>query len=110
MSSCSTPLSRAGLAECVDAVIETALAERRLVGTLVLIAENGELVYRRAAGLADREAGRVMREDALFRLASVSKPIVSTAALVLVAQGRLALDEPIGRWLPTFQPCLPDGG
>lgn len=110
MSSCSTPLSRAGLSTRVDAVIEAALTERRLVGIVVLIAENGELVYRRAAGLADREAGRVMREDALFRLASVSKPIVSTAAMVLVARGRLALNEPIGRWLPAFQPCLPDGG
>lgn len=109
MSTCSIPLSRMSFAERVDAVIEAALAERRLVGTLVLIAENGELVYRRAAGLADRETGRAMHKDALFRLASVSKPVVSSAAMVLVAQGHLALDEPIDHWLPAFQPRLPNG-
>ncbi|MBB6559063.1 CubicO group peptidase (beta-lactamase class C family) [Acidovorax soli] len=50
-----------------------------------------------------------MALDAVFRLASVSKPIVSTAALVLVAQGRLDLDAGIERWLPEFQPRLADG-
>jgi hypothetical protein len=57
----------------------------------------GEQVYRRAAGMADREAGKPMRIDALFRLASVSNPILSTAALVLMAQGRLRLEDPVAR-------------
>ncbi|TAJ66290.1 MAG: class A beta-lactamase-related serine hydrolase [Variovorax sp.] len=93
----------------IDAAIDRALAEQRLVGAVVLVAHDGRLVHRRAAGLADREAGRPMREDALFRLASVSKPIVSTAAMVLAAQGRLALDDAVTRWLPDFRPRLPDG-
>jgi len=50
-----------------------------------------------------------MSLDTIFRLASVSKPIVSTAALVLAAQGRLALDDHIEHWLPKFQPRLADG-
>lgn len=50
-----------------------------------------------------------MTLDTVFRLASVSKPIVSTAALVLVAQGRLDLDQGIDAWLPEFQPRMPDG-
>ncbi|XAH26206.1 serine hydrolase domain-containing protein [Xylophilus sp. GW821-FHT01B05] len=94
----------------VDAALDLALAEQRLVGAVVLIAQDGQTVYQRAAGWADREAQRPMREDALFRLASVSKPIVSTAALVLVAQGRLSLDDTVQRWLPDFHPTLPDGG
>ncbi|MCY1205999.1 Esterase EstB [compost metagenome] len=94
----------------IDAAIDRALAEQRLVGAVVLVSRGGRLVHRRAAGLADREAGRPMREDALFRLASVSKPIVSTAAMVLVDQGRLDLDDPVTRWLPDFRPRLPDGG
>ena len=88
----------------VDPVIEQALAEQRLVGAVVLVAQEGKLVYHRAAGSADREASRAMTEDTLFRLASVSKPIVSTAAMALVAQGRLDLDEDIRRWLPDFRP------
>lgn len=67
------------------------------------------MFYRRAAGLADREAGRPMAFNTLFRLASVSKPIVSTAALALMAQGRMQLEDPITRWLPHFRPRLADG-
>ncbi|WP_163478941.1 serine hydrolase, partial [Klebsiella pneumoniae] len=66
-------------------------------------------VYHRAAGMADREAGKPMALNTLFRLASVSKPIVSTAALALMAQGAMRLDDPITRWLPNFRPRLADG-
>ncbi|WP_338909929.1 serine hydrolase domain-containing protein [Serratia marcescens] len=69
--------------------IEQALREKRLVGAVVLVAQGGEIVYRRAAGMADREAGKPMALNTLFRLASVSKPIVSTAALALMAQGAM---------------------
>ncbi|WP_405175939.1 serine hydrolase domain-containing protein [Paenibacillus sp. FSL H8-0261] len=93
----------------IDEVIDRTLADKRLVGAVIKVAIDGELVYSRAAGLADREMNRLMREDALFRLASVSKPIVSTAALVLVAQGRLQLDDRVDRWLPEFRPRLQNG-
>lgn len=92
-----------------EAAIAHALAEQRLVGAVVLVAHRGRTVLRHAAGLADREAGRPMAADALFRLASVSKPFVATTTLVLVAQGRLALDAPVTRWLPDFRPRGPDG-
>jgi hypothetical protein len=61
----------------IDAVITRALSESRSVGTVVLIAHNGELVYQHAAGLADRESGTALPVDTLFRLASVTKAIVS---------------------------------
>ncbi|WP_242111787.1 serine hydrolase domain-containing protein [Luteimonas aquatica] len=99
----------AAMGRRLDAVIDRALRERRLVGTVVLVARDGRVVYRRAAGQADREAGVPMREDAIFRLASVTKPIVSVAAMRLVEQGKLRLDDPVTRWLPDFRPRLPDG-
>jgi CubicO group peptidase (beta-lactamase class C family) len=68
----------------VDAVITRALSENRIVGTVVLIAREGELVYERAAGFADREAGTAMRVGTLFRLASVTKSIVSAAAMASI--------------------------
>jgi CubicO group peptidase (beta-lactamase class C family) len=102
------PLS-AQQAAPLDAAIDRALRQQRLVGAVVLVAHAGRCIYRRAAGWADREAQRPLREDATFRLASVSKPIVATAAMALVAQGRLQLDAPIARWLPWFRPALPDG-
>lgn len=93
----------------IDAALDSAINEQRLVGAVVLVARRGEVTYRRAVGLADREAGLAMRPDALFRLSSVTKPITSAAALALVAQGRIGLDDPIARWLPEFQPTLADG-
>lgn len=103
------PAPDAALAERVDVVLSRALDAQRLVGAVVLIARDGQLVYRRAAGFADRESRAPMREDSLFRLASVTKPIVSTAAMVLVAQRKLSLDDDVTRWLPDFRPVLPDG-
>ncbi|URJ60199.1 serine hydrolase domain-containing protein [Paenibacillus polymyxa] len=100
---------QAGLDGRVNAVIDQTLAEKRLVGAVVMIYMDGSPVYVRAAGLADREEQRPMHEDALFRLSSVSKPIVSTAALVLAAQGLIKLDESIERWLPDFRPRLISG-
>lgn len=93
----------------IQAVVQQALEDGRLVGAVVLVARNGELIHQQAAGWADRECARPMALNAIFRLASVSKPIVSIAALVLVAQGRLELDEDIIRWMPTFPFRLADG-
>ena len=72
------------LRDRVDAVIDTAIRDKRIVGTVTLVAENGEVIYRRAAGFSDREAGRAMREDQLFRLSSVTKPVVSAAVMALL--------------------------
>ena len=69
------------LAAAVDAAITSALDDKRLVGTVVLVARDGEIVHHRAAGLADRESGLPMREDTIFRLASITKPIVTIAAM-----------------------------
>lgn len=104
-----TGVAPAQLSARIQAAVQRALDERRLVGAVVLVSRDGALIHRQAAGWADRESGRTMAADAVFRLASVSKPIVSTAALVLVAQGRLSLDDSLERWLPEFRPLLPDG-
>ena len=99
----------AALKARLDPVIDRAIAEHRLVGTVVLVARDGRVVYRRAAGLADREAERPMREDAVFRFSSVTKPFVTAAAMRLVEQGKLRLDDPVTKYLPDFRPKLADG-
>ncbi|MFJ2044953.1 serine hydrolase domain-containing protein [Paenibacillus taichungensis] len=93
----------------VEEVIHRTLAEKRIVGSVVQIAWKGEVVYNSADGLADREQNRRMQENALFRYASVTKPIVSTAAMVLISQGKLKLDDPVMKWLPEFRPKQPNG-
>ena len=81
----------------------------RLVGAVVLVREHGVLRHASASGLADRESARPMQRDQLFRLASVSKPLLATVILRLVAEGVLDLDAPVQRWLPDFRPALADG-
>jgi CubicO group peptidase (beta-lactamase class C family) len=98
-----------GLPARLDRVFETAIVERRIVGGVILVMLDGELVYQRAAGLADREEGRAMTTDAIFRLASITKPIVSAVIMRLVEQGILDLDHPVTRWLPDFRPSMEDG-
>jgi CubicO group peptidase (beta-lactamase class C family) len=101
--------SRWSRADALDGVIDEAITDRRIVGAEVIAARDGEIVYRRAAGYADREARRLVRENEIFRLASMTKAIVSVAALALMDQGKLQLEDPVTRWLPEFRPRLSDG-
>lgn len=100
--------SKLSLPRRVDAAIEHALKEERIVGTVVLVQKDGRLVYSRAAGSLDREKRIPMRKDAIFRLASMTKPLVSVAALALVDQGKLKLDDAVTKYLD-FRPRLADG-
>lgn len=96
----------AGVGARLDAAIDRALAEQRIVGAIVLVSEDGRPAYARAAGLADRAANRAMTQDTIFRLASLTKPIVTAAALALVEAGVVGLDDLVTRWLPDFKPAL----
>ena len=96
------------LQERLDAVIEASL-DRRIVGSVTLVARDGEIIYRRAAGFFDREAGKPMTEDAIFRLASVSKPLVAATALAMIERNLLGLDNAVSDHLPYFRPRLGDG-
>ncbi len=98
-----------GWSSRLDAVIDEAIAEERIVGAVVLVSEGGETVYTHAAGHADREAGKPVAPDTIFRMASVTKPIVAATALALIDAEKLALDAPVTAWLPYFAPSLPDG-
>ncbi|MGP2836203.1 serine hydrolase domain-containing protein [Serratia nevei] len=92
----------------ISDTIDTAHDEKRIVGAVVLVARRGEVVYHRASGWADRESAHPMREDAIFRFASVTKPLVAAATMRLVEQGVIALEQPVTRWLPNFRPRLPN--
>lgn len=97
-----------GLRERVDTVIDAALGSR-IVGCVVLINEAGKRVYARSAGFADREAGIPVAEDTIFRLASVTKPIVALTTLKMIDKGLLSLDDKVTDYLPYYTPKAPDG-
>jgi len=108
----SVPLAQAedaALAARLDPILERAIAQQRIVGTVVMVARQGRVVYHRAAGFADREAGRAMQQDQLFRFASLTKPVVAVTALRLADQGKLDLQAPVSRYLPYFTTRLADG-
>jgi CubicO group peptidase (beta-lactamase class C family) len=96
------------LSQRVDSVLEAAIAGQRIVGGVALVAQRGAVVYQRAIGLADRDAGRAMTEATPFRLASLTKQITTVTALALVERGVLAFDQPVTRWLPEFRPRFGD--
>lgn len=97
------------LGKAVDAAIDKNIARGFTTGVLVCICFDGEMVYRRAAGLADREANCLMQENTLFRLASISKAFTSLAVAALVEQRKLSLDDSVSKWLPYFTPKLSNG-
>ncbi|MFZ2100526.1 MAG: serine hydrolase domain-containing protein, partial [Oricola sp.] len=93
----------------LDAVIDRWVESEKIVGAVALVARDGEIVYRRAAGMADRENGIPVTEETIFRHASNTKAIVSAVALRLIEEGKLSLDDRVTDWLPWFAPRLEDG-
>jgi CubicO group peptidase (beta-lactamase class C family) len=93
----------------VDRAVAGAIGENRIVGAVVLVAKDGRIVCENAAGFNDREAGTSMTRDAIFRLASLTKPVVAATALAQSDLGLYDLDTPVTRFLPTFRPKLADG-
>ena len=72
----------------------------RLPGAVVAIARDGKLAYMQAIGTYDRAGKKPLKPDAIFWIASMTKPITSVAAMMLVEEGKLALDAPVARYLP----------
>jgi CubicO group peptidase (beta-lactamase class C family) len=93
----------------IDAALNTALNEKRIVGAVIAVMQDGELVHFKPYGLANREQGKPMTEDAIFRLASITKPVVTAAALAMIEKGKFKLDTPVTDFLPDFKPKAPDG-
>lgn len=74
-------------------------------GACVLVIRDGRPVVRRSFGLADLEAGTAASPATNYRLASVTKQFTAAAILLLAEDGRLGLDDPVGRWLPSLPPA-----
>jgi CubicO group peptidase (beta-lactamase class C family) len=84
------------LTECLHADVES----RLMPGAVVVVIRDGHLAYRETFGFRDRAAFDPMRLDCIFRIASMTKPVTVMAALMLLEQGRIALGDPVSRFLP----------
>ena len=86
----------------IDSTINAEIAQHNIAGGVALIAKNGKIVHHQAYGFSNIEAKMKMQENAIFRVASQTKAIVSVAALQLVEQGKIRLDDPIEMYFPEF--------
>jgi len=86
----------------IDQMLQRYVDDGQIAGAVGLVMRDGKVIYERAVGWADKEAGRRMTTDAIFRIASQSKAITSTAIMMLFEEGRLGLDEPVSRYIPPF--------
>jgi CubicO group peptidase (beta-lactamase class C family) len=75
----------------------------KLPGAVFLVARKGKLVYSEAIGFQDKEAGKPIAKDSIFRIYSMTKPIVSVAAMMLVEEGKIQLTDPVSKFLPAMK-------
>ena len=86
----------------IDPVMQSFVDDRGFAGVSVLIARHGKTVFEGQYGYQDKEAGKPMTPDTIFRAYSMTKPIVSTALMILFEEGRFRLNDPVAKYLPAF--------
>jgi CubicO group peptidase (beta-lactamase class C family) len=89
--------------ERITSKVQQTVDEKRIAGAVTLVARHGKVVYFKSQGALDREASKPMRNDAIFRICSMSKPITSVAVMMLYEEGKFLLDDPISKYLPEFK-------
>src|SRR5262245_17403300 len=82
--------------------IEQFVKDGQIAGAVTLVATKDRVVHLAAVGKADLATSRTMEPDAIFRVASMTKPITSTALMMLIEQGKLAVDDPVAKHIPAF--------
>ena len=87
--------------ERITAIMARQVEEKKAPGVSMLIARHGKIAYRQSVG-ALRPGGPPMTDDAIFRIYSMTKPIVSVAAMMLVEEGRLLITDPVSKYVPAF--------
>jgi CubicO group peptidase (beta-lactamase class C family) len=86
----------------IDTLLQQYVDENRIGGAVALVMRDGQPVYERAVGWADREANRRMTTDTIFRIASQTKAITSAGILMLVEEGKIGPNDPVSRFIPAF--------
>ena len=86
----------------ISEVFKQEIDQGKLPGAVVMVARKGKLVYADAVGFQDKGTGKAMSRDAIFRIYSMTKPLASVAAMMLVEEGKIQLTDPVGKFLPGF--------
>lgn len=86
----------------IRSVMSKHVAEKRIPGASALIARKGKVAYQETFGMADVEAGKPMKMDTIHRIYSMTKPITTTALMMLYEEGKFQLNDPVAKYLPEF--------
>ncbi len=86
----------------LDETFQGYVDDKQMAGSVITIARRGQVVYQKAFGSRDLEAGAPMRLDTIFRIASQTKAIISLGAMILQEEGRLLISDPVGKYIPEF--------
>ncbi|WP_149303906.1 serine hydrolase domain-containing protein [Pareuzebyella sediminis] len=86
----------------INTMLENAITENQVPGAVALISKDGKIVFHKAYGMAENASNKEMEKDAIFRIASQTKAITSTAVMILWEQGKFRLDDPISKFIPEF--------
>jgi CubicO group peptidase (beta-lactamase class C family) len=107
MSLTPTPAEQVGVStkklERIREVLKTEIDRGNLPGTVVMVARKGKFIYGDAVGFQDKAEGKAMSLDSVFRIYSMTKPLVSVAAMMLVEDGKVQLTDPVSKFLPAFK-------
>jgi CubicO group peptidase (beta-lactamase class C family) len=87
----------------ITTMLKKEIAEGKLPGAVVLVARKGKIVYSDAIGSQDKGANTPMKLDSIFRIYSMTKPLASVAAMMLVEDGVIQLTDPVSKFLPAFK-------
>ena len=83
--------------------MQSLVDDGKIAGGVTMMARHGKVIHLKAVGMADREAKNPMTTDAIFRIASMTKPVTSVAIMMLYDQGKLGLDDPVSKYIPEFK-------
>lgn len=86
----------------LDALMQDHVDQQKIAGAVLYVARDGQPVRFRSFGKMDVEAGRPMRDDAIFRIASMSKAVTTVAVMMLYEEGKFMLKDPVGNFIPGF--------
>lgn len=89
----------------IKPILQGYVDEKKLAGMVALVARHGRQAYFEAIGQADVERNQAMKTDTIFRIYSMTKPITSTAIMMLLEEGRLHIDTPLSYFAPWFKGC-----
>jgi CubicO group peptidase (beta-lactamase class C family) len=87
----------------IHELIDRRIESRDISGAVTLVARRGQVAHLEAQGLMDIETNKPMTKDAIFRIASMTKPVVGVAVLMMVEEGKIRLTDPVSRFIPEFK-------